>query len=92
MKKISKPSLPSPALCSLFSALPQYARVFTPDVITDLLRAAPLHDVGKVGINDNVLTKNSVLDNQEFAYMQQHTILGGLAFEKALEEHKTLLR
>lgn len=66
--------------------LPQYAPILTQDVIIDMLRAAPLHDVGKVGINDNVLTKNSVLDNQEFAYMQQHTILGGLAFEKALEE------
>ena len=66
--------------------LPMYAPVLTNDVIIDMLRAAPLHDVGKVGINDNVLTKNSVLDNQEFAYMQQHTILGGLAFEKAIEE------
>lgn len=66
--------------------IPQYAGALTDEVIIDMLRAAPLHDVGKVGINDNVLNKDSGLDNREYAYMQQHTILGGIAFEKALEE------
>ena len=71
---------------SYLRQLPQYHDILTADVIEDMLRAAPLHDVGKIGINDNVLNKNSGLDNQEFAYMQQHTILGGLAFDNALKQ------
>lgn len=71
---------------SYLRQLPQYHDILTADVIEDMLRAAPLHDVGKIGITDNVLNKNSGLDNQEFAYMQQHTILGGLAFDNALKQ------
>lgn len=65
---------------------PEYAGVFNDEYVTNILRAAPLHDVGKIGINDNVLMKTGFLDDSEFEYMKQHTILGGMAFEKALEE------
>ena len=65
---------------------PLFADIFTDEYITNILRAAPLHDVGKIGINDNILTKNGSLDDAEFEYMKLHTALGGLAFEKALDE------
>ncbi len=64
----------------------EYKDVLTNEYITNILRAAPLHDVGKIGINDNILTKTGILDDSEFEYMKQHTILGGMAFEKALDE------
>lgn len=64
----------------------QYKEVLNDEFIADMLRAAPLHDVGKIGINDNILTKTGILDNSEFEYMKEHTTLGSLAFEKALEE------
>lgn len=40
-------------------------------------RAAPLHDVGKVGIPDRVLLKRGRLTREEFEVMQQHTLIGG---------------
>jgi diguanylate cyclase (GGDEF)-like protein len=39
-------------------------------------RAAELHDVGKVGIPDRILSKPGPLDRAEWDFMHQHTILG----------------
>jgi putative two-component system response regulator len=39
-------------------------------------RAAPLHDVGKIGIPDSILLKPGRLTPEEFAVMQQHTTIG----------------
>jgi putative two-component system response regulator len=38
--------------------------------------AAPLHDVGKIGIPDHILLKPAALTPQEFDAMKEHTILG----------------
>ncbi|MDF2539674.1 MAG: rpfG3 [Herbinix sp.] len=54
--------------------------------VKDLLRSAPLHDIGKIGINDDILRKASSLDYHEFEYMKTHTTLGKQAFEKIIEE------
>jgi putative two-component system response regulator len=39
--------------------------------------AAPLHDVGKIGIPDRILLKTDKLDQVEFDIMKQHTVIGG---------------
>ena len=39
-------------------------------------RAAPLHDVGKIGIPDEILLKPGKLTDAEFAQMQTHTTIG----------------
>jgi HD-GYP domain-containing protein (c-di-GMP phosphodiesterase class II) len=44
--------------------------------IDELARAADLHDIGKVGIPDAILTKPGQLDAQEWELVRQHTILG----------------
>ena len=41
-----------------------------------LLAAAPMHDVGKVGIPDAILLKPGRLDDTEFMVMKQHAIIG----------------
>jgi|GEM_PF-345229 len=43
----------------------------------DLLRlAAPMHDIGKIGIADNVLKKAGRLTDEEFESMTHHTTIG----------------
>ena len=42
----------------------------------DLLNAAPMHDVGKIGIPDAVLQKPGPLDPQEWATMRRHPEIG----------------
>ena len=40
----------------------------------DLIKAAPMHDLGKVGINDKILCKPGRLTEEEFAIMQTHVL------------------
>jgi putative two-component system response regulator len=46
------------------------------DDIAALARGGYLHDIGKVGLPDAVLLKPGPLTRDEFAIMQQHTIIG----------------
>jgi len=39
-------------------------------------RAAPLHDVGKIGIPDSILLKLGTLSDDEFAVVKTHTTIG----------------
>ena len=41
-----------------------------------LLEAAPMHDIGKVGIADKILLKPGRLDVDEFEVMKQHAVYG----------------
>jgi putative two-component system response regulator len=41
-----------------------------------LLRAAPLHDIGKIGVPDAILLKTTTLTDEEFAVMRAHTVIG----------------
>ncbi|TFW15400.1 response regulator [Duganella callida] len=43
----------------------------------DLLHAAPMHDVGKIGIPDSILRKPGPLDPDEWKIMQTHALIGG---------------
>ncbi|HEX8551198.1 MAG TPA: HD domain-containing phosphohydrolase [Abditibacteriaceae bacterium] len=44
-------------------------------------RAAPLHDVGKIGISDTILLKPGKLTPEEFETMKAHTTIGGAMLE-----------
>jgi putative two-component system response regulator len=46
------------------------------DVIDAIRSAAPLHDVGKVGVPDRILLKPSRLTAAEFELMKSHTLIG----------------
>lgn len=66
-----------------------------------ILSASPMHDIGKIGIADNILLKPGKLDEQEWAEMRKHpqigaeiigkhddSILLNLASEIALTHHE----
>ena len=38
--------------------------------------AAPMHDIGKIGIQDKILLKPGKFEQQEWLTMQQHTLIG----------------
>ncbi|WP_052294000.1 HD-GYP domain-containing protein [Polynucleobacter asymbioticus] len=44
--------------------------------IEDIVKAAPLHDIGKVGIPDEILKKPGKLSDEEWVTMKTHTNLG----------------
>ncbi len=53
----------------------------------NLLHAAPMHDVGKIGIPDHVLLKNGKLDEDEWAIMRKHPEFGA----QIIGEHRSPL-
>lgn len=44
--------------------------------VEQIRRAAPLHDVGKIGIHDSILLKSGGLTDEEFEQMKTHTLIG----------------
>lgn len=46
------------------------------DEVAQLRRAAPLHDVGKIGVSDTILLKPGRLTPEEFDTMKKHTTIG----------------
>lgn len=48
----------------------------SPEAIQDIKLAAELHDVGKIGISDEILKKQGLFDEQEKKIMCKHPIIG----------------
>jgi len=61
----------------------EYKKYMTEDYISDLVRSAPLHDIGKVAIPDKILLKPGNLTDDEFKVIQGHTLHGANILEKA---------
>lgn len=49
-----------------------------------LTKSAPLHDIGKVGIPDNILHKAGHLTDKEYDVMKSHTLIGVDAITKTI--------
>jgi putative two-component system response regulator len=56
-----------------------------------IVRAAPFHDVGKVGISDIILLKPGPLTGEEFEEIKKHTLIGArfleTIYERTPEQH-----
>lgn len=46
------------------------------DLVDQLAMASAMHDVGKIGIPDNILLKPGTLSAEEFMVMKSHTLIG----------------
>ena len=57
--------------------LPRYRAVITQSFQDNIYAASPLHDIGKVGIPDEVLLKPDKLIEPEWVIMKQHPLIGG---------------
>jgi adenylate cyclase len=56
--------------------------ILTDDYIETLYHAAPLHDIGKVGIPDKILLKPGKLTDEEFEIMKTHASIGRDTLQK----------
>ena len=64
-----------------------YVDVIDDDFVQTIYRTSPLHDIGKVGIPDQILLKPGKLDPSEFEVMKRHTEIGRATLEDALASH-----
>ncbi len=51
-----------------------------------ILHATPMHDVGKIGIPDNILLKSGPLNAEEWEIMKTHTTIGARLMENGRSE------
>lgn len=63
-----------------------YSDILTDRYISNMIVAAPLHDVGKIHIPDAVLNKPGKLTEEEFAVMKTHTTAGEKLITRAKED------
>ena len=54
-----------------------YTQEITPAFIRDIFHFAPMHDIGKVGVRDDVLLKQGKLDQDERKEIERHPTIGG---------------
>lgn len=52
------------------------------ETCSQLYKAALLHDIGKIGIPDHILLKQSRLTDEEFEIIKQHTVIGAEILSK----------
>lgn len=60
--------------------------------VNSILYAAPLHDIGKIGIPDRILLKPGKLTTEEWKIMRQHTVFGGKILKGSKAEYLKLGR
>jgi putative two-component system response regulator len=63
-------------LAEQLSVAGPYCSEIDEQFLRQLYRASPLHDIGKVGIDDAILRKPGPLTQEEFEKIKQHTIIG----------------
>lgn len=61
----------------LFSAHLAEAAGWTQEEVEDIRLAAPMHDIGKIGVPDAILRKEGPLTTDEFEVIKSHTTIGG---------------
>jgi putative two-component system response regulator len=76
------------ALAGWLQTHPVYGAQLREPALSMLVKAAPLHDIGKIGIPDPILLKPGPLTAEEFEVMKTHTRIGGDALRHAL--HRAL--
>lgn len=54
-----------------------YKNILTRDYIANLIKAAPMHDIGKISVPDAILQKPGKLTAEEFEIMKLHSENGG---------------
>jgi len=73
------------ALAQQLSDHPRFSEVLDEETIDLLYKSAPLHDIGKVGIPDEILLKPGKLNDEEFLIMKTHAQVGADALKIAEE-------
>ena len=59
-------------------------REISSQIIEIMTESAPLHDIGKIAISDQILKKKRPLTAEEFEIMKNHTLYGKQMFEKIM--------
>jgi putative two-component system response regulator len=54
-----------------------FGNEITAEDVDIIKRAAPFHDIGKIGVSDIILLKRASLTKEEYQEIRKHTVIGG---------------
>lgn len=63
----------------------------TPEIAKCIIKAAPLHDFGKIGVPDIILNKPGKFTDEEYKQMQTHPDKGAIIVERILQSADDLV-
>ncbi|MCR5260938.1 MAG: HD domain-containing protein [Candidatus Gastranaerophilales bacterium] len=65
----------------------KYKNIITDKFISEVTAAAPLHDIGKIGIPDKILLKPGKLTEAEYEVIKTHTLIGDETLDNLLKTY-----
>lgn len=54
-----------------------YSDILSKDYVNNMILAAPMHDIGKIAVPDEILQKPGKLTDEEYEMMKTHSLKGG---------------
>jgi putative two-component system response regulator len=69
------------------SRMPKFRPIINREFVDNIYAASPLHDIGKVGIDDNVLLKPGKLTDEEWVLMKRHPVIGAETLREVDRQH-----
>jgi response regulator RpfG family c-di-GMP phosphodiesterase/tRNA A-37 threonylcarbamoyl transferase component Bud32 len=79
------------ALAELAAPRPGWVGIVDKRFLEQLDRCMPLHDIGKIGLPDEVLRKPAALTKAERSLVETHPVIGDIMLEALAREHGTSL-
>ncbi len=89
---LTRMSLYSAIIAEQLSNDSPYSQDINATYIRDILRFSPMHDIGKVGIEDSILLKPGRLTNEERLEMQNHPVIGAKVLQRCEQQMNDLGR
>ncbi|NOX92173.1 MAG: response regulator [Gammaproteobacteria bacterium] len=74
-------------LSEQLSHMPKFQSIIDRAFVDNIYAASPLHDIGKVGIDDSVLLKPGALNDEEWVIMKQHPVIGAETLREVDRQH-----
>jgi putative two-component system response regulator len=74
-------------LSEQLSRMPKYRPIIDREFVDNIYAASPLHDIGKVGVDDSVLLKPGKLNAEEWVQMKLHPVIGAETLREVDRQH-----
>ena len=83
-------SLYSAIIADQLGKTSRYSNQITPSYVRNVFKFAPMHDIGKVGVEDSILLKPGKLTAEERAEMEKHPAIGAAVLERCEQQMNAL--